>query len=253
MFILLHWLSRLCTSHSRKSFTCSVITHQHCSSRSKLFNTQWYFDNHPGVFDKYSILLWQPLILPNSHFLILILLLFAFVKSWCWPSQLRNEDWWRCHGAWHASLEHCQLRRQHILWLNPKIQLDLWPKYSWLNSENTIWKIWLYILLFDKRYTSQSQDKELLLAPECQKIFERPKYSQQVCRAQNRYVLNNDVRWTRDRSQEPTPPSAHSPPKTPSPLFSPILPHNETHLRFKSQGRVVRGATSCCISPPLPS
>ena len=122
-----------------------------------------------------------------------------------------------------------------------------------MNSEDTIWKIWLSILLFNKRYTSQSQDTQLLLAPECQKIFERPKYPEQVCRAQNRYVLNNDVRWTRDRSQEPTPPSAHSPPKTPSPLFSPILPHNETHLRFKSQGRVVRGATSCCISPPLPS
>ena len=105
---------------------------------------------------------------------------------------------------------------------------------------------------FLRKYTSQSQDTQLLLAPACQKIFERPKYPEQVCRAQNRYVLNNDVRWTRDRSQEPTPPSAHSPPKTPSPLFSPILPHNETHLRFKSQGRVVRGATSCCISPPLP-
>ena len=79
-------------------------------------------DNHPEVFDKYSILLWQPLILPNSHFRILILLLFAFVKSWCWcwPSQLRNEDGWRCHGAWHASLEHCQLGSQHILRLNPK-------------------------------------------------------------------------------------------------------------------------------------
>ena len=123
MFILLHFLSWLCTSHSRKSFACSVITHQHCSSRSKLFNTQsWYFDNHWGIIDKHSILLWQSLILPNSHFRILILLLFAFVKSWCWcwPSQLRNEDGWRCHGAWHASLEHCQLRRQHILRLNPK-------------------------------------------------------------------------------------------------------------------------------------
>ena len=123
VFIRLHWLSRLCTSHSRKSFACSVITHQHCNSMSKLSNTQWYFDNHPEVFDKYSILLWQPLILPNSHFRILILLFFAFfVKSWCWcwPSQLRNEDWWRCHGAWHASLEHCQLGSQHILRLNPK-------------------------------------------------------------------------------------------------------------------------------------
>ena len=119
-----------------------------------------------------------------------------------------------------------------------------------MNSENAIWKIWLSILLFKKIYTSQSQDTQLLLAPACQKIFERPKYAEQVCRAQNRYVLNNDVRWTRDRSQEPTPPSAHSPPKTPSPLFSPHPPPQWNPFEVQEPGKGSEGSHFMLYFPP---